>query len=285
MISRVIAYIRLIRPSAPILMGIVTFIGQMVTLKFIPYFDLVLFPFLTSFFLTASSFVVNDYLDVEIDCINRPNAPIPSGVVSRESALYFGILLFVLGFVSSIMLNLSAMLIALSTYILSILYSLYGKRYGLLGNIIVAYCVSIAFVFGSISATGLVDSIVIAIFILSFFANLGREITQSISDMEGDKVKGVRSIAILYGSRTAAIVASACYFITVFFGPIMFLHLSNKLDFIRTSFVIASEIGFFYSIFFLLKDPSKDRALKTVKQVNFWTIVVLVIVALIGFYF
>lgn len=111
-------------------------------------------------------------------------------MVSRKSALYFGIILFVLGFAPSIMLNLSAMLIALFTYILSILYSLYGKKYGLLGNTIVAYCASIAFVFDSISATGLIDSIIIAIFILIFFVNLGREITQSISDMDCDKAKG-----------------------------------------------------------------------------------------------
>ncbi|MCX8189521.1 MAG: UbiA family prenyltransferase [Nitrososphaeria archaeon] len=285
LLSNIFSYIRLIRPSAPILISLVTFTGQTISLKAFPNFELILFPLLTSFLLTASSFVINDYLDFEIDCINRPNAPIPSGQVSRNSALYFGIILFILGFLSSIMLNWLAMLIALCTFLLSILYSLYGKKYGLLGNIIVSYCVSMTFIFGSITATGLIEPFIIAIFILSFFANLGREITQSISDMEGDKVKKVRSVAIIYGPKAAAILASVCYLITVFLGPMVFLYLFNKLDMLRASFVLASEIGFFYSIFFLIKYPSKERAMMTVKQINLWTIIVLVVIALIGLYF
>lgn len=277
-------YIRLIRPLGSILIGLVTFAGQMIALKGLPELSLSFFSFSTSVFLTASSFVINDYLDVEIDRINRPNRPIPSGLVSKKSALYFGLTLFTLGSLSAIMINLLAMLLALFTFILSVLYSLYGKRYGLLGNMMVAYCVSIAFIFGSLSATESINLTVATLFTLSFFSNLGREVTQGIADMEGDRVKGVRSVAIVNGPRSAALFASACYSITALFGPIIFLYLFNKLDILRTLFVLTSEVGFFFSIIYLLREPTRDRALKTVRQVNLWMIMVLGAVTIIGLY-
>jgi len=182
------------------------------------------------------------------------------------------------------MINLLAMLLALFTFILSVLYSLYGKRYGLLGNMMVAYCVSIAFIFGSLSATESINLTVATLFTLSFFSNLGREVTQGIADMEGDRVKGVRSVATVNGPRSAALFASACYSITALFGPIIFLYLFNKLDILRTLFVLTSEVGFFFSIIYLLREPTKDRALKTVRQVNLWMIMVLGAVTIIGLY-
>lgn len=50
----------------------------------------------------------------------------------------------------------------------------------------VAFCVSTPFVFGALSATASISYVVFSFFILSFFSNLGREIVQSIHDMEGD---------------------------------------------------------------------------------------------------
>ncbi|TEU11579.1 prenyltransferase, partial [Candidatus Bathyarchaeota archaeon] len=40
-----------------------------------------LLAFLTGFFMTGSAFAVNDYYDREIDAINEPGRPIPSGAV------------------------------------------------------------------------------------------------------------------------------------------------------------------------------------------------------------
>ncbi|MEM3660190.1 MAG: hypothetical protein QXU11_07230 [Thermoproteota archaeon] len=40
--------------------------------------------------------------------------------------------------------------------------------------------------------------------------------------------------------------------------------------------IIASEIGFLISIFYLLRDPTKERVLKTVRQVNLWMFLILI---------
>jgi 4-hydroxybenzoate polyprenyltransferase len=139
-----------------------------------------------------------------------------------------------------------------------------------MGNTIVAFWVSAAFIFAALSATASISYAVSSFFILSFFSNLGREIVQSIHDVEGDRLKKVRSVAIVHGPLFAAVLGSACYAVTIFLGPLLFLKMFGKLEPLLLVVVMASEIGFFTTIFYLLKDPAKDRALKTIRQVNLW---------------
>lgn len=113
-------YVQLIRPLAFVLMGLATFIGQIIALKSIPEISTLLFPVLASSLVTASSFAINDYFDVEIDRINKPEKPIPSGTISRKSTLYFGIALFLAGFLASLTTNFIATSLLLGTYGLSV---------------------------------------------------------------------------------------------------------------------------------------------------------------------
>jgi geranylgeranylglycerol-phosphate geranylgeranyltransferase len=150
------------------------------------------------------------------------------------------------------------------------------KKTGLFGNIIVAFCVSIAFLYGSISVTNFIDFTGFSLSFLSFFANLGREITQSIQDMEGDKLKGIRSVALVHGPRFAAILGSLCCGITIFLSPILFLYPFNNASF-QYLIVLFPEVGFLFS---LLKESTKDRAAKFIKQVNLWTTMILIAIIL-----
>jgi len=273
------AYVQLTRPLGLILIGFATIIGQIVALKRLPEPSMFVFPLLASVLATASSFVINDYLDADIDSINKPERPIPSGVISRKSAFRFGIALFLASFWASLATNFIAVCVLMFTYWLSIFYSVFAKRTGLFGNIIVAFCVSIAFLYGSISVTNSIDFAGFSLSFLSFFANLGREITQSIQDMDGDKLKGIRSVALVHGPHFAAILGSLCCGITIFLGPILFFYPSKTASF-QYLIVLFPEVGFLFSIFSLLKEPTKDRAAKFIKQVNLWTAMILVAIIL-----
>ena len=273
------AYVQLTRPLGLILIGFATVIGQIVALKRLPEPSMFVFQLLASALATASSFVINDYLDADIDSINKPKRPIPSGVISRKSAFRFGIALFLASFLVSLATNFIALCVLMFTYWLSIFYSVFAKRTGLFGNIIVAYCVSIAFLYGSISVTNSIEFTAFYLSFLSFFANLGREIMQSIQDMDGDKLKGIRSVALVHGPSFAAILGSLCCGITIFSGPILFFYPFNNARF-QYLIVLFPEVGFLFSIFSLLKEPTKDRAAKFTKQVNIWTTIILVAIIL-----
>ncbi len=267
-------YMQLTRPSAPLLIAVATFTGQVMALDRIPEASILIFPVLAASLITASSFVINDYIDADVDKINRPERPIPSGVVQRRSALHLGIALFFAGFLASLGTNPMATFMLVGTYMVTMYYNLYGKKRGLLGNVIVAFCVSMAFAYGSVSAINFVVIEVFYISLVSFLLNLGREVVQSIQDMEGDKVGGVRSVAILYGPRFAAVLGSSICASGLIIGPILFLYPFRDIEPIFYMILIP-EVGALFSIYHFLKRPTKEGAMRFIKQINIWTAMIL----------
>ncbi|MGA2875543.1 MAG: UbiA family prenyltransferase, partial [Nitrososphaerales archaeon] len=93
------AYLRLIRPPNSVMEGFSVVVGIVVASK--NYHDIIsvtaLLGFLTGFFLTSYSMISNDIYDLEVDKVNQPNRPLPSGAVKLQSAKYISLLLLALG--------------------------------------------------------------------------------------------------------------------------------------------------------------------------------------------
>lgn len=94
----------------------------------------------SSICLYAGGVVLNDFFDLEIDLKERPERPIPSGVIQREEAGLFGAFLLLtgilLGFVSSIYSGLVALLIAG----LVLGYDAYAKHHPFAGPLNMGLC-------------------------------------------------------------------------------------------------------------------------------------------------
>ena len=96
--DKVKSFVRLMRPVNCLMMGIAVIVGAALAnaqFSSVDWFSLS-FGFITGFMLTAASMTVNDYYDREIDAINEPSRPIPSGMVSSTEALVFAFFLSVL---------------------------------------------------------------------------------------------------------------------------------------------------------------------------------------------
>ena len=63
--------------------------------------------------ITAAGNVINDYFDAEIDAINRPDRPIPSGAVTPEPPRSFAVTLFLSGILVSFFTNVLCIGIAI----------------------------------------------------------------------------------------------------------------------------------------------------------------------------
>ena len=138
----------------------------------------------------------------------------------------------------------------------------------------VAYSVAIPLLYGSL----LVDNPSKAIpffWMMIFFSTTAREIAKDIVDIEGDKIRGVRSIAILYGERKAARVALIFYLLAVVISPIPVL-----LGYVKAVFyiplVLFVDIGFLYEGIILLRNPSKEQAYVHKKRVLLYMLIGLV---------
>ncbi|MFA6710578.1 MAG: UbiA family prenyltransferase, partial [Candidatus Methanomethylophilaceae archaeon] len=79
---------------------------------------------------------INNYSDRETDRISHPNRPIPSGRIEPQTALRIGIVSLTVSAVFSFMLpNLTATCIVLAACAFIVIYELYLKKIGFLGNI------------------------------------------------------------------------------------------------------------------------------------------------------
>ena len=61
--------------------------------------------FLVVFFVTGAGNAINDYFDYEIDAINKPSRPIPSGKIGLSRAFSFSLALFIFGIIIASTIN------------------------------------------------------------------------------------------------------------------------------------------------------------------------------------
>ena len=116
------------------------------------------------------------------------------------------------------LLNSIAVILRLTTYALTIIYTVKAKLYGLIGNILIALSIASYFLFGYLTINSQINPYIISISGTCFFYALGGEIVQSISDAEGDRLRKVKSIPLIYGPKVAAIIISICYALMAFMG-------------------------------------------------------------------
>lgn len=156
---------------------------------------------LATLFVSASSNAWNDYRDIEIDRINQPRRPLPSGMVTPRAALIFSVVLAALSIILSAFINPLALAIAVASNILLYIYSIWLKSTVLLGNATVALISAMSPVFGGVAAGNPQPSLWLGAII--FVGILGREVLKTLADYEGDKAHRVRTIATAVGPRAA----------------------------------------------------------------------------------
>jgi geranylgeranylglycerol-phosphate geranylgeranyltransferase len=61
--------------------------------------------FLSIFFISASSLVLNDYIDIESNNINAPERPLPAGLVTERDVVLISILVTMLGFITGYLIS------------------------------------------------------------------------------------------------------------------------------------------------------------------------------------
>jgi len=84
--------------------------------------------------------VMNDVADYELDKIERPERPIPSGFASKEGATVLGICLLVAGIIFARQVSQLSAIIASSIAVLALLYDYLGKHHNFFGPINMGLC-------------------------------------------------------------------------------------------------------------------------------------------------
>ena len=156
-------------------------------------------------FITVSSNAWNDYRDLEIDRINKPERPLPVGKIHPRGALVFSVGSALLSVLVAVLISWPAFLIVLGSNVLLYLYSWKLKCSVLFGNATVAFITALCFVFGGVAAGDIQPTLMLAVTV--FFAIAGREVLKTIADHAGDAKYGCRTIAVSWGKPVARIFA------------------------------------------------------------------------------
>src|SRR5688500_11843123 len=84
--------------------------------------------------------VMNDVFDAELDKIERPERPIPSGAIQKSHAALFGVFLLLLCIVCADFCSNTSAIIAASIAVAAVVYDKWAKHHAFLGPLNMGVC-------------------------------------------------------------------------------------------------------------------------------------------------
>ncbi len=163
--------------------------------------------------ISAAGYIINDYFDLNIDQINKPQKVIINRFISRRWALFLHIGLSIIGIGLCAKVNIENCLLAFASVVVLFAYSATFKKKFLIGNVLVAiYLAWIVAITAYFDFRSMVLHKIISgnnfdilfntalIFVaFSFIINLIREIIKDMEDVEGDRKYGCKTMPISWG--------------------------------------------------------------------------------------
>ena len=206
--SQLIAFLLLPRPLNGLITALSVGVGLW-TANAPPTWGPGLIAALSAALINGAGNAFNDLIDIDIDRINRPDRPLPSGRISPFVAGVQTLALTLAGCLLGFWLSPWHGSIALGVALLLALYSIFLKNSLLWGNILVAFVGALAFPYGALAAGDLGRSWIPALFAVLF--HIGREIVKDIEDVAGDRLRGDHTLPLRWGRNRAGWIAAAVY--------------------------------------------------------------------------
>ncbi len=181
---------------------------------------------MSTVFIAAAGYIINDYFDVKTDKINRPDTIVIDRVIKRRWAMLWHIVFNVLGILIGVYVAYKAGTTKLAIiHIISVgllwYYSTSFKKQLLVGNLIVSFLAAmtplmvmlydlpkVIEIYAVLLPEANLDFSVLYKYILAFslfafISSLIREIIKDMEDVEGDKETGCETIPIKWGMRAS----------------------------------------------------------------------------------
>lgn len=135
--------------------------------------------------ITGAGNLINDFFDIETDRRAGKHTPLVDGNTHPMLAFGGSVVLFIAGILLALKINQTAFDIAVLVSALMILYSSIMRNHKYIGNIVVAAGTALAIVFGASIAQNYLWAGIFAF--SAFLANIGRELTKDLEDMDSDR--------------------------------------------------------------------------------------------------
>ena len=205
---------------------------------------------LSTVLIAAAGYIINDYYDIKIDYVNKPDRVVVGRLLKRRVALFYHSAINFFGVLIGLWLSWYIGLINLLAAACLWLYSNQLKRMPLVGNLVVAFLTAL-----SIAVVNVLyaqnNTLVWVYTIFSFSFTLVREVIKDIEDVKGDKIYGCRTLPIVWGIRKTK---NLLYLLLIFFFiTVMAFLFSFSQGMIRYYFTGLLLIPLVYILFRLMR--------------------------------
>lgn len=186
--------------------------------------------------IAGAGYIINDYYDIKIDLINKPDRVVIGKDIARRYALLFHSMLSFSGILLGFLLGWKIGIIhVLSSFILW-WYSNSLKRQPFLGNFMVALLTGISILIVNV-LYDLDNPFVIIYSLFAFFMTLVREIIKDMEDLKGDNTFGCKTLPIIWGIRKTKVLVY--FLLALFSGMVVLIN------------AIYTQMPFYYFLIFL----------------------------------
>ena len=267
----------LIRMDLALGAGFFAVAGEILAAGGLPPADKVVLGFLTLFFISGSANIANDYFDREVDRVNLPTRPLPSGRISVTGLWILFAIFTGVGLAAAALLGPFVLALVFVLWAVSNAYNLKLKEYGFFGNLVVASCLGMIFIVAGIIA-GAVSGVVLTFAALAFFFDLGEEVAGGALDARGDQLRSSRSLAKRWGRDRAMTVAGIMF--AIFFALTFVPFLAGWLGYDYLVLVLVMDIIMVWCAVTLIKTPVVEEGRRQMVRLYMaWGIFVIVFAA------
>lgn len=220
-------------------------------------------------FISLSVYIYNDIIDGEIDKLNpyKRNRPIPSGKVSIKYAKNLVIISSLIGFSIMSTLNLYCLLFSLIYYVLYFTYSyprIHLKKRFIVKELVVTSGFVLTSLIGSYAIAGTFEkNAFFASLINSFLSFAFQPVITDTTDIDVDKIQGVKTIAMVLSWRRKMQLLITSVLIVMTLTP--FTYIQFGFNIIFPIYIVAGSLMFLTYMFPLIKKFEESKALQTRK--------------------
>lgn len=219
-------------------------------------FDFKLFLLSTSTILIAAAgYIINDYYDIKIDYVNKPDKVVVGKLIKRRVVLASHIILNLIGIGIGFYLSLKVGALNFIASFLLWIYSNRLKRMPLIGNVVIASLIALAIAVIGVYYQRNFD-LIMSYAVFAFSINLVREIVKDMEDIRGDLRFGSKTLPIIWGLRKTKYFL---FVLIIIFVAILF-SLSHQLGNPTLNlFFLIFIIPILYLIYLLYRADSQKR--------------------------
>ncbi|MBS83481.1 MAG: hypothetical protein CMD65_05030 [Gammaproteobacteria bacterium] len=272
-----INYFKILRPTNLL----ITFVCILMTADLLDSLTLHITPFIIVILLIAGfANIVNDIIDYKIDKTNQLNRPICTDKISLNTAYIYASIILILALFIMFYYNfnyVTQQLILCINLPLIVLYTSFFKKIPLLGNLVIAFILSMVFI-TTVQYLNKEFYDIMPATVLAFLLMLIREIVKDIADSKGDAKYNIKTLAVKFGLRiTFIIICLFTIILTLISVSFYFTHSSYKEEYL-ISLIIFVLFPLFYHIYKLYKNTTPTYCIylsKVLKLITIFGVIVL----------